>query len=127
MKRISKAQVLLVMLIAIMALLGCKKLKEMTGGGDESKSGDKSSGSAAASGDSIGVPECDEFITKYEKCITDSVPAAAQESLKQSMKQMRDGYKQAASTEAGKKALAQSCKQSLETTKQAMAAYKCSW
>jgi predicted transcriptional regulator len=82
---------------------------------------------AAPSGDQIGVPECDEFITKYEACVQAKVPEAARATVASSLTQWRDAWKQAASTAEGKAALAASCKQTLETTKQAMQSYGCAW
>lgn len=107
-------------LLALMAaLMACKK-------GDESseKPAEKS---AASSGDKVGVPECDEYLDKYEKCLKDNVPAAARGPMEEAMKTTRDTWKQSASSAAGKSALAQACKQALDTAKTAMASYNCKW
>jgi hypothetical protein len=77
------------------------------------------------SGDSIGVPECDDYIAKYEKCVEDKVPAAAQASMKQSLQTMRSTWKQAAATPAGKAGLAQGCAQASAAAKTAMGSYGC--
>jgi hypothetical protein len=107
-----------VLAVVVMALLACKKNKE----------GEKTEGtSAAASGDAVGVPECDEYLTKYEKCVTEKVPEAARPQLKQSVETMRTSWKQAASNPVAKASLAQGCKQALETAKTAMGAYGCTW
>jgi hypothetical protein len=81
----------------------------------------------AATGGQIGVPECDEFLTKYEACIQGKVPESVRATFAQSMAQARDGYRQAAAVPAAKATLAASCKQALDATKQAMAAYSCQW
>jgi len=73
------------------------------------------------------VPECDEFLTKYEACIQSKVPESMRATFAQSMAQARDGYKQAAAVPAAKATLAASCKQALDATKQAMSAYTCQW
>jgi|WetSurMetagenome_2_1015567.scaffolds.fasta_scaffold89228_3 hypothetical protein len=82
---------------------------------------------AVATGGQIGVPECDEFLTKYEACIQSKVPESMRATFAQSMAQARDGYKQAAAVPAAKATLAASCKQALDATKQAMSAYTCQW
>jgi hypothetical protein len=81
--------------------------------------------STTASGDKVGVPECDDFITKYEACISDKVPAAARAQFDASLKQWRDSWRQAASTPQGKAGLAQGCKMIAEQSKQSMKPYGC--
>ena len=81
------------------------------------------------SADSVGVPECDEYIKKYEACLTSIAAKApqAQPSLKTAFEQQRNAFKQAAATEQGKASLGTTCKQAIETAKQSTAAYSCSW
>ncbi|HOU90314.1 MAG TPA: hypothetical protein PLU22_04670 [Polyangiaceae bacterium] len=112
----------LLALTVLAALLACKN---PLGGGKE----EKAEASSAGGGDKIGVPECDEYIEKYEKCLTTStkIPDAAKQSMKGSFDQMRTSWKQAAATPAGKAGLGMGCKQAMESTKQAMAAYGCEW
>jgi hypothetical protein len=125
-----------VILLAV-ALVACKKLA----GKAEEKSEDQAAQSkseqqaaqsksadeqaAAASGDQIGVPACDEFLKKYEDCVTEKVPQAQREALKAGMKQWRDAWKQAAATPVGKAGLEAACKQQLEASKQSMSAWGC--
>ena len=107
-----------VLAVVVMALLACKKSKE-----------EKSEGTTAAvSGENaVGVPECDEYLAKYEKCVSEKVPEAARAQLKQSVETMRNSWKQAASNPVAKSGLAQGCKQALETAKTSMGAYGCTW
>jgi hypothetical protein len=102
--------------LVLVALLACKKKEESS-----------SSSSTASSGESLGVPECDEYLTKYEKCIKDKVPAASRPQLEQTMKQTRDTWKQLAANPVTKAGLAQGCKQALDTAKTAMSSYGCQW
>jgi len=80
----------------------------------------------ASTGDKIGVPECDEYITKVEACLA-KAPAAAQPTIKSSMNTMRTAWKTAAANPQGKAALATGCKTALEQAKTQYAAYGCSW
>jgi hypothetical protein len=82
--------------------------------------------STAAAGDKIGVPECDEYITKVEACLA-KAPAAAQATIKSSMDTMRTAWKTAAANPQGKAALATGCKTALEQAKTSYASYGCSW
>jgi hypothetical protein len=74
---------------------------------------------------SIGVAECDVYISKYEKCIMDKVPEAARGMLKQTLDQSRTAWTQAASTPEGKQTLAVACTTALDAAKQSMGAYGC--
>jgi len=118
-----------------LALMACKKDEDEAK--DEDKTEEKAEDSeeeeeadeeeASGSGDKIGVPVCDEFLEKYEKCVMDKVPAAQKDMLKASLKQWRQAWKQAAKTPQGKAALESTCKQTLEAQKQATSAWGCEW
>jgi hypothetical protein len=108
-----KAERLVVLVLLLAALMACKKF---------AKRGEASSSSA----DKVGIAECDEFLTKYEKCLQ-GVPAAAQPAMQQTIKQMRDNWKLTAQNPAAKAGLGMACKQAMEGTKAGMAAYNCQW
>jgi hypothetical protein len=120
MKRSQRFFSVVALMLVFSALLACKKKKEAAEG--------TGTGTAAvAAADSVGVPECDEYLTKYDKCLSEKVPEAARPQLKQSIGMMRNAWKQAASNPAAKAGLAQGCKQALETAKSAMSMYNCTW
>jgi hypothetical protein len=73
----------------------------------------------AAGGNKIGIAICDEYLDKFEKCITTKMPEAARAGLKTGLDTTRNAWKSAAATEVGKKALENSCKITLETNKKA--------
>jgi len=76
--------------------------------------------------DSVGVPECDNYITKYTACVSGKVPEASRAQLQASLDQMRAAWKQAASTPEGKTSLAQACTAASDAAKQSMTAFGCS-
>ena len=80
----------------------------------------------SAAGD-IGVAECDDFLKKYEACVSGKVPAAAQATFKTSLDTWRSSWKQLAGTPSGKAGLATACKSALEQAKTSLASYNCSW
>ena len=82
---------------------------------------------ASTSGDKIGVAECDEYLDKYEACISGKVPEAARATLKSSLETTRKEWKKAASTPEGRAGLANACKTARDAAKQSMSAYGCSW
>lgn len=75
----------------------------------------------------FGVPECDSYIQKYLECVDTKVPAEAREQVRAGFEATRTAWQQAASTEAGKAALAAGCVQATEAAKTAMAAYGCTF
>lgn len=79
----------------------------------------------AASGDSIGVAECDQYLAAYESCLKDKVPAAAREMMKTSFDSTRASWRQAAATPEGRAGLATACKTARDAARQAMASYGC--
>ena len=81
---------------------------------------------AVAAGD-FGVPECDEYFTKYFACIDTKVPESARAMVRQSLDQTKAQWKQAASTPEGRAGLAMGCTQATESAKMAMQAYGCSF
>jgi hypothetical protein len=81
----------------------------------------------ASTNDKTGVPECDEYIAKYEACIFSKVPEASRAVYQTPFDQMRKSWKDAAANPQAKAGLAVGCKQALETAKQSFAAYSCEW
>ena len=79
---------------------------------------------AAATVESLGVPECDDYLAKYEACISAHVPAAAQAAFKQSLDQTRAGWKQAIAS-GGKDSLAAACTQMKASASASLKAYGC--
>lgn len=91
---------------------------------DKQEEASAKSGESAGAGD-IGVPECDEYVSKVQKCVEDKVPETARDMVKQGFQQNISAWKQAASTPQGKEGLAMACKSALDTVKQSMGAYGC--
>jgi len=105
----------LVALVATGLLVaGCCGGSGSSGSGSGSGSGE---GASAASGDSVGVAECDDYLTKLQACLG-KMPAAAKPAMEQSFKQSREAWKAAAATPAGKAQLKITCKASLDALAQ---------
>ena len=75
--------------------------------------------------DSVGVPECDDYLSKYQACVDSKVPDAARVALKLSIDQTRAAWRTAATAPAAKEGLATACKQAREATRTSMSAYGC--
>ncbi len=73
----------------------------------------------------IGVPECDDYLRKYETCISSKVPDAARAAFQQGLEQTRNAWRAAASSPSGKSSLVTACVQAQAATKTAMTQYGC--
>jgi hypothetical protein len=73
----------------------------------------------------IGVAECDDYLAKYEACLTGNVPEASRAAMQQSLDATRAGWRQALATPGGRDSLAAACTQMRETSRQTMQAYGC--
>lgn len=116
---------------AAFLLSSCDKLSSNSNSGsnsnnsNSSKSGDSKPGDTTASSGDIGVPECDNYIKKYEACLNDKVPAQGRDMMKSSFEQMRKSWKAAAATPEGRAGLANACTQAMDAAKKSMGAYGC--
>jgi hypothetical protein len=88
---------------------------------------DNSTKSTASSSDKIGIEECDDYIEKYEACITGKVPESARAMMKSSFDQTRKTWKDLAANPQTKNTLASMCKQAKDATQKSMETYKCEW
>ena len=71
-------------------------------------------GSTAAAGEKIGVPECDAFLTAYENCVTTKVPEQARAQFQAGMKTWRAEWKRLADNPQTKPGLVEACKRQQE-------------
>jgi hypothetical protein len=78
-----------------------------------------------AGGDKVGVPECDDFIDKYEACLSTKVPAEARAQWSMGLQQWRTQWRQLAQNPQTKGTLAQACKMAAEQTRASMKPYGC--
>jgi hypothetical protein len=73
------------------------------------------------------VPECDEYLEKYARCIEEKMPAAVRETSLDALRKSVDAWKQAASTPAGREALGTACKAALDAAAKAMKSFGCTF
>ena len=99
-------------------LIGCSKTE---------MSNSKMGSGTTASGDKIGVPECDDFIAKYDACVSSKVPEMARPQYQNAVKQWRDSWKKLAADPATRGSLAAACKQAAEQQAAALKTYGCNF
>ncbi len=112
-------------------LIGCANLDTNTNTNTTSGTTNKpvtastpATATASTSGASIGVPECDDFLKKYDSC-TSKVPEMVRAQYENAGKQMRDQWKKLADNPETRGSLAAACKQAVEQQATAWKLYGC--
>ena len=85
------------------------------------------SSTAASAGDKIGVAECDDFIAKYESCVSGKVPEVARAQYQNAVKQWKESWKKLAENPQTKGTLAAACKQAKEQQEAALKSFGCTF
>jgi BRCT domain type II-containing protein len=111
-------------------LIGCSKTDTMSNSNSTTSNSNKTTtttttSTTSSTGDKIGVPECDDYLAKYEACVNGKVPDMARAQFNSAMKTTRDAWRKAASTPEGKAGLAAACKQATEQARTSMKSYGC--
>src|SRR6185369_10014247 len=99
-----RKSILVFSILCVVILIGCSKTETSNSNTTadnsnktaSSNSGTGTTGTTAPTGDKIGIPECDDYIAKYESCIRGKVPEQARAALESSLKSARENWKTAA-------------------------------
>jgi hypothetical protein len=111
-------------------LIGCSTTETNTNTNTKSGTTDKPATAttpattAASTSGAVGVPECDDFLKKYDSC-TGKVPEMVRAQYENAGKQMRDQWKKLADNPETKGSLAAACKQAVEQQATAWKMYGC--
>jgi hypothetical protein len=123
--RLSALAVLVLLLLAA----ACQRGGSSSAASDSSSSSPSTTATASSStssGESIGVPECDDYLQAYRDCIASKVPEASQAELKEALEQSVATWRSAAASPEGRAGLAVACTQAREAAKPSVSAYGCS-
>lgn len=82
---------------------------------------------ASTTGDNIGVPECDDFITKYDACVSNKVPEMVRAQYKDAIARWRTEWRRMANDPATRGQLATTCKQAAEQQSAALKSFGCTF
>jgi hypothetical protein len=117
--------------LCVFLLIGCSKTETMNNSNSTAGNSNKpitirspATTAASTAGEKIGVPECDDFIAKYEAC-ADKVPEAGRAQYKSSVAKWRESWKQLAANPATKGTLTSICKQAADQQAAAWKMYGC--
>jgi hypothetical protein len=84
-------------------------------------------GVTAAQAQSTGIAACDDFLTKYDACVSSKIPAEQSAMYKTQIDQTRKAWLDMAKNPSTKATMEASCKQTMDATKAALTAYGCSF
>ncbi len=73
-----------------------------------------------------GIPACDEYLAKFDRCIRDHMPEAARPQLVDAMAQTRKAWQESAAG-PGRDQLGQACAAALEAARSATKSIGCEW
>jgi hypothetical protein len=119
-------------ILCVAILIGCSKTEmsnsnSMADNSNKSATSTTSTAGTTSSGDKIGIPECDDYIAKYETCVRGKVPEQARAALESSLKTARENWKKTAENPQARGTLAAACKQATDMAAASMKAYGCTW
>jgi hypothetical protein len=127
---LSKTLLILAVLCATI-LVGCNKTEtensNTMAGNTNKTTTTTTTTTTSTAGEKIGIPECDDFIAKYDACVSSKVPEAQRAQLKSAVDQWRASWKKLAASPATKGTLAATCKQAAAQQAAALKSYSCSW
>jgi len=121
-------------LACALVLFACAKTENMSNANSNATTAQKSTGTTpanstttAASDDKIGIPECDDYIAKYESCVRSKVPEAMRAQMESTLKTARDNWKKAAENAQSRGTLAAACKQASDAAAASMKTWGCTF
>lgn len=84
-------------------------------------------GTASSGADKIGVPECDDFIAKYDACVSNKVPEMVRAQYKEAIARWRTEWRRAANDPATRPTLVATCKQIASQQAAALKSFGCAF
>jgi hypothetical protein len=116
--------------LCVPILIGCSKTETTSnsnstaGSTDKPKTQSTPEKTLTSSGEKIGVPECDDFIAKYDACLS-KVPEVARAQYKNALAQWRESWRGLAQNPQTKATLVSVCKQAAEQQAASLKSYGC--
>jgi len=76
---------------------------------------------------STGIAACDDFLQKYDTCVTSKLPEAQRATYKAQLDQTRKAWLDMAKNPSAKSTMEQSCKQTSDAMKASLQSFGCSF
>ena len=82
---------------------------------------------SSAQAQSTGIAACDDFLTKYDACITSKLPAAQRATYQAQLDQTRKAWIELVKNPATKATAEATCKQTVDALKTALQGFGCTF
>jgi hypothetical protein len=76
---------------------------------------------------SIGVAECDDYLSKYQRCVAERVPGDKKKAFEDALARTRTSWQALAGNPGARPGLPQACSLALQTARTTLKQYSCSW
>jgi hypothetical protein len=77
--------------------------------------------------ESVGVPECDDYLRNYMRCIEESMPEGTRTTMRDTMKQVAKAWRDVAGNPGSTAALAEGCRTAGDAARSAFSSMGCTW
>jgi len=75
----------------------------------------------------VGVPECDNYLSKYRACLKEKVPAGTRAAMEKQLQITHEEWLKAVKQPGGKRQLTRACKTAFDAMATSMKAFGCEW
>jgi hypothetical protein len=114
----------ILVLASSLAILGCpKKAAEGPVGTPAAPTADSG---PSISFETVGIAECDDYLSKVQDCLNNKVPGNSREELAAGIRQTASSWQSLAASPEGKEALVTGCNQALDSARSIFSSYGCS-
>ena len=120
----SRKTLLILSLLCAVTMAGCVRSPRTANNAPTANSNVAKSGTVAHA-EEIGIPECDEFVAKYETCIADHVPDAKKKEYQENIDAWRSIWRDMAAKSNDKTTLAAACNRKVEQAREALKSFNC--
>ena len=107
---------------------GCSKSPTTNNNNSRTASGNPSATTpnpSPVNKEKIGIADCDDFIAKYETCISSKVPDAQKTQFQENINALRNSWRQLASNPGAKDTLSLMCKRQVVQARESMKDFNC--
>lgn len=109
-------------------LAGCSKSPSATNANSRTATANSAAATANSSPvnkEKIGIADCDDFIAKYESCISSKVPDAQKTQFQENINALRNSWRQLATNPGAKDTLSLMCKRQVVQARESMKEFNC--
>ena len=114
-----------VCVLSVSLLAGCSKSSPTNKGAATGNSSAPTANATPVNREKVGIAECDEFIAKYESCISGQVPEAQKRQHQENIDALRNSWRQLAVSTGAKDTLVLMCKRQVAQARESMKEFNC--